>query len=97
MSKQQHTPGPWRVNDAEGYVYADAGDDEASREHVEVGYLGRLVAESVPKGDRLLIAAAPDLLAACERMVHAYDDEDEECIAQAIRKVRAAVAKARGR
>lgn len=91
------TPGPWRVNDDEGYVYADAGDDEASRKHVEVGYLGRLVAESVPRGDRLLIAAAPDLLAACEAMLAATDGYPlpPEALAGIV-KMRAAAKKAVG-
>ncbi len=89
--------GPWRVNDVEGYVYAEAGDDEASRKHVEVGYLGRLVAESVPKGDRRLIAAAPDLLAACEAMISAHDRENEWDANYAIGKMRDAIEKARGR
>ncbi len=94
------TAGSWKAHMAGGrygFVCAEPGDDEQDRQDVSAGYPGRLVAESIRPGDLALIAAAPDLLAACERMVHAYDDEDEECITQAIRKVRAAVAKAGGR
>lgn len=92
------TPGPWRVNDAEGYVYADAGDDEESRKHVEVGYLGRCVAESIAvPGDRALISAAPDLLAACEAMNAALDGHPMKPHAlNVLMQMRAAVAKARG-
>lgn len=91
------SPGPWRVNDAEGYVYADAGDDEASRKHVEVGYLGRCVAESIAPGDRALIAAAPELLAACEAMLAATDGYPlpPEALAGIV-KMRAAAKKAVG-
>ena len=91
------SPGPWRVNDAEGYVYADAGDDEASRKHVEVGYLGRCVAESIAPGDRALIAAAPELLAACEAMNASLDGHPLKPHALSVlMQMRAAVAKARG-
>lgn len=96
MSKQ-HTPGPWRVNNVEGYVYADAGDDEESRKHVEVGYLGRCVAESIAPGDRALIAAAPELLAACEAMNASLDGHPLKPFAlTALMQMRAAVAKVRG-
>jgi DNA-binding transcriptional ArsR family regulator len=97
VSTAEPSPGPWRVNDTEGYVYADAGDDDASRKHVEVGYLGRCVAESIAPGDRALIAAAPELLAACEAMNASLDGHPLKPFAlTALMQMRAAVAKVRG-
>ena len=89
MSKQ-HTPGPWVVGrrDYRGPGVVQVVDHDGGV---------ATIAEVTNARDSALISAAPDLLAACERMVHAYDDEDEECITQAIRKMRAAVAKASGR
>ena len=94
------TAGSWKAHMAGGrygFVCAEPGDDEQDRQDVSAGYPGRLVAESIRPGDLALIAASPDLLAACEAMIDAHGRENEWDANYAIGKMRAAVAKARGR
>jgi hypothetical protein len=80
-----------------GFVCAEPGDDEQDRQDVSAGYPGRLVAESIRPGDLALIAAAPDLLAACEAMLAATDGYPlpPEALAGIV-KMRAAAKKAVG-
>ena len=96
----EHTPGPWEVcHTAKGYPYqiiAPNSDNDAK------GRVGKNVTRwgsiSLPTSDEgkanaRLIAAAPDLLAALEAVVHAYENGGMiDPIQQAI----AAIAKARG-
>ncbi len=76
----KHTPGPWRV---------EVGDDTTS---VESKYF--TIASDVSNEDAALIAAAPDLLAACEAalMLVAYetgeDPDVDNMIRNAIRKAK---------
>ncbi|PPA72827.1 hypothetical protein C4E15_28090 [Achromobacter spanius] len=69
----KHTPGPWRIGKSYGAVVADVpvnnGDDN---DHVEA-YGGHLIAESIAVCNRPLIAAAPELLEALEKLNAAYD------------------------
>ena len=75
----EHTPGPWHVSPLPTTAIL-------GREIIDAG--GGLAAETVPENARL-IAAAPDLLAACKGMVAAYrrdrfaklDDEREAFVA----------------
>lgn len=94
----KHTPGPWfsRKGQRDGtWKVHDIEDAE-----------GLLLAEAIKSADARLIAAAPDLLAACIEARKVYDDgdcadcgasdgdgHDETCIT---RVLDAAVAKARG-
>lgn len=99
-SQSGHTPGPWR---------AGLGDDQSPRhgefelaclEHHVFGtgiyapgdYYSENYAEH--EANARLIAAAPDLLAACKRAL-----EDEGALVGATRRgeIRAAIAKAEGR
>lgn len=87
-----HTPGPWRVADRFNVWTSDSVGCEVARVEVESlddDNLGQAEA------DARLIAAAPDLLAACEELLiylGDWDDpENETCVA-----ARAAIAKAKG-
>lgn len=88
-----HTPGPWKAGNVENrtggrsavLIWADGGDD---------------LGEARTFADARLMAAAPELLEALERMVamfadHTqYDEEGYETAAVAV--ARAAIAKAKG-
>lgn len=75
-----HTPGPWRINPGAGEV---RGAD-----------WNVIVADVGSDADARLIAAAPDLLDACVRLLDAVARGDHK--AKAIDAARAAVAKATG-
>ena len=80
MSNAKHTPGPWEVDDR--LITAQCSDDDG--EYVEV------VAQAHVPANARLIASAPELLAALERIAElSYDSE-------ATRVAREAIAKARG-
>ena len=84
-----HTPGPWHVDGIltvwageRPIVIADPCGQETLADHAE---------------NLNLIAAAPDLLRACEAFIAGIDRTDErECGAATIQMARAAIAKARG-
>ncbi len=91
----QHTPGPWKV----------AGDDINGQaivrgEHVEVATcwhhcLGSL--EIKMRANARLIAAAPDLLEACQTLSTLLDTDDWIYqVDRAVKQAQAAIAKARG-
>lgn len=87
MSK--HTPGPWTIKPVTAdkvYPHGVVGDD-----------LCRL-AKVVCEGDARLIAAAPELLAALERMVRASVNQPEDTpeAHTARREARAVIARAKG-
>jgi len=65
MSDTKHTPGPWRIVGADGYATAIWGPKAEN-----------VVPETAPmkQEDARLIAAAPDLLEAIERVEEAYWD-----------------------
>lgn len=98
MNATKHTPGPWKILDTtrcNGYEIFRIGGNNA----------GGSWAESITSGDRdanaRLIAAAPELLEALlaaipELPTHDHPDglADYEC--PALRKARAAIAKATG-
>jgi 2-oxo-4-hydroxy-4-carboxy--5-ureidoimidazoline (OHCU) decarboxylase len=91
-----HTPGPWAVERADdAYCIANVGN-------LVIMPCGGKVKHDNAEADARLIAAAPDLLKACEALV-AYDDMIEEDdgklmmhYADLVRLSRAAIAKARG-
>jgi hypothetical protein len=67
-----HTPGPWRVGKVGEVVVADLPFEGAPDGYDAIDhYGGYLVAESVAPGNRLLIAAAPDLLEALRELLAA--------------------------
>ena len=76
----EHTPGPWEDgnNNSDAIIVkerpADGWHESGAYEQSSLKYYGGyLIAESVRPCDRPLIKAAPDLLAACEKMLAAWD------------------------
>lgn len=66
MRNVKHTPGPWRAGKYISCVVCDKPVPEiGGSDHVEY-YGGHLIAESIAPQNAHLIAAAPDLLEACE-------------------------------
>lgn len=91
MSAAKHTPGPWAYDQAGGEVYYADGDVEP----VIAGIEQDGTSEEQADADGRLIAAAPDLLDACERAEWWLSTHPE---GSAMRDVlRAAIAKAEGR
>ena len=90
----KHTPGPWKFIEAR---YEDTPQGRMARAaQVEMGV--RRIAFMDPN-DARLIAAAPDLLAACHAFVNTFTDHAEttrwEC--DAYEAAGAAIAKAEGK
>jgi len=102
----KHTPGPWesyetavfskseslREHRVHGYGFGDNGficdlDDGEYHEYTDYGEM---------EANANLIAAAPDLLAACERMIGDFDIRLTPTTSQTRKMARAAIAKARG-
>ena len=85
---RQHTPGPWYLN-SRGWVVQSTGD-----------IVTRLECSNNKEADARLIAAAPELIDALERISTAYDETLRHPIAapllQAIYGARAAIARATG-
>ena len=104
----EHTPGPWiHMNDAAALRQGILRDGPGA--HQLVGKVGRwwILAPRDPHGwsdgdeeaDARLIAAAPDLLAACYTALHFAANIDpwwEPSHQQTVATLRAAIAKARG-
>lgn len=89
-----HTPGPWRVENsvlniiAQPTPYLPDGLIAATR------YLGNAPErETEHAANAALLAAAPDLLAACRKVVNNWGDLHPKDLQQ----LRAAIAKAEGR
>ena len=84
-----HTPGPWKHSKSTGAIISDTRPTDADlfgRDGADCldYYGGYVVAESVLPHDQSLIAAAPDLLAACKAALRwmglcTIDDEQETC------------------
>lgn len=99
MSEAKHTPGPWHVSDknasgnvSEDYLFIEPG----------IAVIERKVAgqDANDMPDARLIAAAPELLAALERMTSVARSANEigsthfSAFQEAIRKCSAVIAKA---
>lgn len=80
---RDHTPGPWNVGGANIMIMAGEGPDR------------RAVAFAATDANATLVAAAPDLLAALEAMVHMHE-HDQSGSGAIVTLARAAIAKARG-
>jgi hypothetical protein len=102
MSIRLHTPGPWTVDYTDYNLRICAGDLliaelNGSTEHIEV----RRLDEETTESNAWLIAAAPDLLAALERILarvetlNLFTERGEE--AKVVEQARAAIGKATGR
>lgn len=95
-----HTPGPWVF--AYGSVYKgnlselELDDENALR----VAFMDRNEPKTQPcerDANARLIAAAPDLLSACQFTLNASTDSDASRLPEAIEMLQAAIAKAEGR
>ena len=77
MSKVGHTPGPWEVDEHEGLVYRPMPEQGANAADFVCSIsTGKPEAEANAR----LIAAAPDLLEACEAVLKAllHDTKDDQ-------------------
>jgi hypothetical protein len=102
MSIRLHTPGLWTVDYTDDHLRVYAGDlliakVNGSTEHIEV----RGLDEETTEANAWLIAAAPDLLAALERILarvetlNLFTERGED--AKVLEQVSAAIGKATGR
>ena len=99
----KHTPGNWTVGKTGGTVVSDQPLPDytlnGGHDHVDY-YGGHLIAESIWRAeDAVLIAAAPELLAALEQMLDAFVDDPlthQYTSGRAADAARAAIAKAKG-
>lgn len=89
MSQKEHTPGPWRAIRTGGALEV-AGPVEG----VLICRLYDSLDDESDRADAHLIAAAPDLLAACEQVADALEYDFAGSIS--VEHLRALIAKARG-
>lgn len=91
MPEGKHTPGPWMVTATEDcYCVANAG------RYVIVPERGKVKADN-SEADARLIAAAPELLAALERMLSkAYKQNWNDNYPEELEQAESAIAKAKG-
>lgn len=89
----RHTPGPW-IADTWGGIWADSGIDRHGERTVDVCQKPTETSDELWRANALLIAAAPDLLAALKNLICHEDRPDERMDFPAARR---AIAKAEGR
>jgi len=99
MSDTEFTPGPWRLGYAHAVV-ADSTEGLTIRGSIKPEYYGgNMIAESVAPANCHLISAAPELYEALQGTVRILDallSEGFTGYVEDSRKVKAALAKARG-
>ena len=100
MSESKHTPGPWR---AYGFMITGGDFRQVAECNMPVGTPGREEDATVDEdqANARLIAAAPDLLAACEMLISDPSEEWSQTefdrrVGAARDMARAAVKKAKG-
>lgn len=115
IAKSVHTPGPWALEESDGTIRARCwGESDQMGDYLGVivcdlkpalgawPCVGRAHAEPETRANAALIAAAPDLLAACEAaegIMRAYIPADlfDGHAAAALVQVRDAILKSRGK
>ncbi|HAB18494.1 MAG TPA: hypothetical protein DCE44_18890 [Verrucomicrobiales bacterium] len=118
MSEAKHTPGPWtidEVTDKYGITLmvnriwesdpSEGTDEDGGTFHTdEVAEIVMDYADGIPLANARLIAAAPDLLAACEAWDTGFVDGEQidaeqfrQWVNERRRMARAAIAKATGK
>ncbi len=94
MSTPHHTPGPWVLRRSiTAHPYATADVLTPDGELLALTFAGHDRKRQPADANARLIAAAPELLAALEKMIEPYGPADD---CWQIREARAAIAKARG-
>lgn len=102
MTEPKFTPGPWLRTDGDTMVYALEHDgyrrgEEAFRNRFHASiYLDRRADRSEGIANAALIAAAPELYTALERLLEDYRREMPYAFTAAIHNAVAALEKARG-
>lgn len=98
MSIEQHTPGPWFVDEDELNVCAPDPEEPDVPWVVAGVRVGCGYPESQDGANARLIAAAPELLEALETVLQVKRTDDRSIVfaPHAVAKARAAIAKARG-
>lgn len=96
-ARESHTPGPWIVVAPEGQAIRVCSGERP--EDLTIGYVTGHGSDSF--ADASLIAAAPDLLAALERLEHSYmllsTGKPVRDMAETLGEVHHALKKARGK
>lgn len=75
MTKAQHTPGPWRIGDAGQTVFGPKSDQPSPITIATLPGETPRVATSERKANACLIAAAPELLEALQRLLWKAQDQ----------------------
>lgn len=100
MRKTKHTPGPWAIGknhdaESEDFIIRQGDDpDSPAIASAFVDHIGLTEEESM--ANARLIAAAPELLAALERLVSACEKGDPETIAENVVFAKRNIRKAKG-
>ena len=110
MSDKKHTPGPWEVRadpshyDSFTTVVAGSGEQRKGMLRELIVEIGGWAGIETAEANARLIAAAPDLLAACQRLVTLIDESDQwsdvvsgTAMGEIVNEARTAVAKAEGK
>ena len=110
MSDKKHTPGPWEVRadpshyDSFTTVVAGSGEQRKGMLREMIVEIGGWAGIETAEANARLIAAAPDLLAACQRLVTLIDESDQwsdvvsgTAMGEIVNEARTAVAKAEGK
>ena len=67
---RHHTPGPWRIGKGYDAVVSDTSPNPRRSSSLDTdeiaAYGGYIIAESITRNNKPLIAMAPEILAACE-------------------------------
>lgn len=103
MSKAKHTPGKWKVDSVWGLIIGENGEEIAAIHPAGESESNR-VTLGTARANAVLIAAAPDLLAACYALraeLRIYEDTPKSDMLKAgfahtMRVTNDAIAKAQG-
>jgi hypothetical protein len=97
-TKHTHTQGPWEAyfyaKDFYGRIIATVGANDGCNRICEISPIA--LPENEVEANALLIAAAPDLLAALVAMMNRYGDKSTHPTCDASISARAAIAKVEG-
>ena len=100
--KAKHTPGPWAFNHLMGEIHTDIGADwETDTGNIVADIkIAKIYGGIGSQHNAALIAAAPELLAVCEKMVDDWHEDNNNMDRpepKYLEMARAAIAKAKGK